>query len=142
MSLPKEYSAGMITWKDPESRVPYTVILASDFGTTSDALEAWARYKEELGTVQKVYVTRYGIEGLPVAEDLLSSFVALGSTGAGLALSGCNSGYGGEGPHGSASILRELGIPESIVSLVFQAHKLRFTLFDESWLAEVDPDEL
>lgn len=27
-------------------------------------------------------------------------------------LSGCNSGYGGEGPHGSITILKELGYPE------------------------------
>ncbi len=144
MSLPKEDSAGMLTWKDPKSRVPYTVILAPDFGTTSDALKAWEHYREHLGTVHEVYIAQRGIQGLPMAEDsdFLAKFLALGSTGTGLALSGTNCGYGGEGPHGTVIILRELGISEAVVSLVFHERAFHFVRLEDRWMVEVDPDFL
>ncbi len=142
MSLPKEGSAGMLTWTDPESRVPYTVILAPDFGTTSDALEAWEHYREHLGTVHEVYIAQHGIQGLPMAEDFLATFLALGSTGRALALSGTNCGYPGEGPHGTARILRELGISEAVVSLVFHERAFHFVRLEDRWMVEVDPDSL
>ncbi len=142
MSLPKEGEAGMLTWKDPESRVPFTIIMAPDFGTTKDALDAWDRYRENLGEVQEIYIAQNGIPGLPMGEDFLAKFVALGSTGTGLALSGTNCGYGGEGPHGTARILRELGISEAVVSLVFHERAFHFVRLEERWLVEVDPDAL
>lgn len=139
MTLASENRAGLATWRD--GSVPYSVILAPDFGTTSEALEAWDHYKENLGEVRAVLVTRSGIEGLPVAEDLLASFLALGSTGTALALSGTNCGYGGEGPHGSARILRELGVSDALVDFVFRHRRLRFELLEDRWIVEVDDPE-
>ncbi len=39
-------------------------------------------------------------------------------------LSGTQAGYGGTGPHGTASILRFLGVPEHTMKLVFSEEQL------------------
>ncbi len=141
MTLPTEGRAGLTTWTEPRTRVPYSVILADDFGVTVRALASWDSYKEQLGTVKTVLVSFAGIEGLPIGENDLAGFLALGSTGAGLALSGTNCGYGGEGPHGTARILRELGVTEAVVGMVFSQRRLRFERLEDRWMVEVGSDE-
>src|SRR2546421_5250083 len=42
-----------------------------------------------------------------------------------IVLSGTSAGYGGEGPHGTATILRFMGVPESIVKKVFSNKQMR-----------------
>lgn len=140
MTLATENRAGLTNWRD--GLVPYSVILAPDFAGTDDALEAWDQYKENLGEVRTVLVTQSGIDGLPVAENLLAKFVALGSTGTALALSGTNCGYQGEGPHGTARILRELGVTEAVIPVVYRYSRLRFERLKDRWLVNVDDEEV
>lgn len=141
MPLPEEGRAGMTTWTPPDRNAPYSVILADDFGVTRRALESWDHYAENLGKVEEVRVSFAGIEGLPISEHDLARFVALGSTGAGLALSGANCGYGGEGPHGTERILLGLGVPAKLASMVLHQRDLRFVQGPNGfWAAEVDPE--
>ncbi len=140
MTLPTEGRAGLTTWTDPRGRVPYSVILADDFGVTVRALASWDRYKEELGKVTEIWLAFEGIPDLPVAEHDLARFLAIGATGSGLALSGVNCGYGGEGPHGAARILEEVGMGKPLVDLVFSHRELHFVYLEDRWAAEVDPE--
>jgi len=75
-------------------------------GITRRSLEYFERYKPKLGKIKQVEVCKeevYHIHDVPYTMVI---------TGAGcrMFLSGCNCGYGGEGPHGSLKILRSLGM--------------------------------
>ena len=50
------------------------------------------------------------------------SFVIRNHWGQELWLDGCNCGYGGEGPHGSEKILKDIGLPSNIIHQVFHRH--------------------
>ncbi len=131
--------AGLTTWTSPDGR-PFSVIVAPDFGVTERALKAWDRYRSNVEPVEEVIVSFSGIDGIPCSERDLATFVALGGGGSGLALSGVSCGYGGEGPHGTAAILRSLGVGDAVVDLVFEQRDLRLVrLSGGGWMAEVRP---
>lgn len=82
-------------------------------GITRKSLEYWDAYKGIIGRVVRVDVSE---EPLHTEQDHFRgaifeyNFVAFGTKGT-IYLSGCNCGYGGEGPNGTAKILAELGLP-------------------------------
>jgi hypothetical protein len=55
-------------------------------------------------------------------------------------LSGTQAGYGGEGPHGAAAILRFLGVPEKQVQEVFKNKRVVYVMTTDGWIHTVgDP---
>lgn len=84
-------------------------------GVTRKSLELWNKDKHRIGKIQRIEVSREALR----QEDkkykdttyvVDYTFIAYGENGE-LWLSGCNSGYGGEGPSGTARILTEFGFP-------------------------------
>ena len=84
-------------------------------GITRESLEFWNKNKNSIGKVTHVEVSaeglyledRTGENGITYPVEY--NFIAFGECGA-ILLSGCNCGYGGEGPNGTAKILAELGL--------------------------------
>ena len=84
----------------------------SGHGITEHSLKFWNENKGKIGEIVRVEV---GFEPLREMQDsegipLEWNFGAFGKKGA-IFLSGCNCGYGGTGPNGTAKILAELGLP-------------------------------
>lgn len=59
------------------------------------------------------------------------SMVIADSNGEEMWLYGCNCSYGGEGPHGSARILKSLGIPDKIAKKVFEYPIVKYVKSDD-----------
>lgn len=85
-----------------------------EHGITQQSLAFFNGHKHELGDILEVQMIKYwddlrneltgdGWEPLPMR---------IKGTKAEIHLSGCNSGYGGEGPNGSVKVLKALGYPE------------------------------
>ena len=82
------------------------------YGVTDDSLKFWKEHKNSIGKITHVEV-RFEPLFIDTDRDNIASeynFVAFGYEGA-IFLSGCNCGYGGTGPNGTAKILAELGLP-------------------------------
>lgn len=104
----------------------FVVRLPPDEGVTELSLKAWRQYQEELGHVKRIIIKQGGIRELPVSEHLLATMVLLGENGTGLALTGANCGYGGEGPHGSETILKDLEVPEHNRKALFRLREVTY----------------
>jgi len=87
-------------------------------GVTVRSLEFWKQHKDLIGKVDSVTgdrehlrsrfeVTENDDNMIPIKLDYFLKIV--GEKGA-VYLSGCNCGYGGEGPNGTREIMEELGI--------------------------------
>ena len=84
-------------------------------GITERSLKFWNENKSKIGKVTHVEVSEEGLQ----TEDRKSesgitypveyNTMITGTQGS-ILLSGCNCGYGGEGPNGTAKILAELGL--------------------------------
>jgi len=79
-------------------------------GITRTSLAFWDQNKHQVGRIMRVVVADV-IERVTSPAGYASeySMIIYGSTGM-IILSGCNCGYGGEGPNGTAKILVELGM--------------------------------
>ncbi len=82
-------------------------------GVTRKSLAFWQENKHLIGKVICIEGDREGLYkeeresgGIPYTVDY--TLLIFGTRGA-ILLSGCNCGYGGEGPNGTAKILHELG---------------------------------
>ncbi len=87
-------------------------------GITDESLKFWNENKNRLGKITHVEVAAEGL----LLEDRTENGITypveyncmiFGTNGA-ILLSGCNCGYGGTGPNGTAKILAELGLPIEI----------------------------
>jgi len=86
-------------------------------GITDDSLKFWKEHKNSIGKVTHVEVAEEGLLLEDRTENGITypieyNFVAFGRNGA-IFLSGCNCGYLGTGPHGTAKILVELGLDKN-----------------------------
>lgn len=68
-------------------------------GFTRGSLDYWAAHKGELGNIQKA---RCGGQGGKILE--------IEGTEGVMRLTGCTCGYGGEGPQGTAEVLKDIGV--------------------------------
>ena len=85
--------------------------LKDESGTTAGSLAYWHAHRQELGNIQKA---RCG-PGEP-------GHLEIEGTMGFMDLPGCTCGYGGEGPHGTAEILEDIGVsPEDAQALMQQA---------------------
>ena len=84
-------------------------------GITDKSLKFWNENKSKLGKISHVevsaegWIDRDGYE-YPVEYEYNCMIVGKDAT---MLLSGCNCGYFGQGPHGTAKILTELGLNKS-----------------------------
>jgi hypothetical protein len=75
-------------------------------GITRRSIDFWHDNKHKIGNVGMLKVSFDS----HIHNDKEYNLVAMGNEGT-IFLSGCNCGYGGEGPHGTKQILIELGVP-------------------------------
>lgn len=85
-------------------------------GVTELSLQYFRRNVHRLGRVFEVNIDR----------DRAFSMEIRGTRGV-MLLSGCNCGYGGEGPHGSVEVLRLLGV-EGVENDVFHNRHVKLDL--------------
>jgi len=84
------------------------LILKDDgYGTTVESLRFFRKCRDYLGEILSVEMIYYYKD-----EEWVEYPLHIIGSLAEMRLSGCNSGFGGEGPHGSVTVLRELGYPE------------------------------
>lgn len=85
-----------------------------------DELLSISIYKYKIDAVFDNHFIPSSLEKYGELEHVINPyFVARDINGREIWLSGCNAGYGGEGPHGSYTILKELGFDDQIANLVF-----------------------
>ena len=82
-------------------------------GITEESLRFWNENKNKIGVVKFAAVTEMPLytEKAPDGDYKLEYNMAIHGKSGSIYLSGCNCGYGGTGPHGTAKILAELGLP-------------------------------
>jgi hypothetical protein len=100
-------------------------------GITRESLEFWNRHKHDIGNILTVDVSAEGLQ----TEDRKSesgytypveyNMMVTGTQGT-ILLSGCNCGYGGEGPNGTAKILAELGLTINQARAVMWQKRIHF----------------
>lgn len=103
----------------------------SGHGITEQSLQFWHENKDKIGRVEALEASFEPLM-IDVDDDETGIFewnVEIRGSGGSIFLSGCNCGYGGEGPNGTATILAELGVPiDEARRLMCQKHiDLRFT---------------
>lgn len=89
------------------------------YGITVNSLNFWDKYKSRIGKVKTLEASmspilnsfEHSLEGFLVSKDYNVKIV--GDKGV-MYLSGCNSGYGGEGPNCTRKILEDLGVNSDI----------------------------
>lgn len=89
------------------------VLKDNGHGVTRESLEFWRANRSEIGSVLSVECKKDGLRGdlSPSGVPLEYDCIIYGCDGE-VWLSGCTCGYGGEGPHGTARVLMDLGVPE------------------------------
>ena len=101
-------------------------------GITVRSLEFWNEYKDKVGLVFGLEASVDALHTENRTENGITypieyNCIIYGYK-ADILLSGCNCGYGGEGPNGTAKILAELGVPiESARTAMLHKH-LKFDL--------------
>ena len=73
-------------------------ILDDESGSTQESLQYWERNRVKLGNIQKARCQKEG------------HLEVEGSLGV-MQLRGLTCGYGGQGPQGTAEVLRDIGVP-------------------------------
>lgn len=88
----------------------------SGHGITKESLRFWLENRNKIGVItcleasyEPLFVEQVQASA-GFTYPLEYNVIVSGSNGA-IILSGCNCGYGGEGPNGTAQILAELGLP-------------------------------
>ena len=81
-------------------------------GITRVSLDYWEKNKGKLGPISYVWASFDGMPDESVRDYPLEYNLVLAGERGVVFLSGCNCGYGGEGPNGTRKILEELGMPE------------------------------
>jgi len=109
----------------------------SGYGVTRDSLKFWNEHKNSIGKITHMVVSEKELFSEHITENGVTYLVdyncmIFGTNGA-IILSGCNCGYGGEGPNGTAKILAELGLP---IEKARQA-MLENTIYYDAWTCEV-----
>ena len=94
-------------------------------GVTQSSLKYFRRHVRKIGQCFEVNID----------QDRLFSMEIQGNNGV-LLLSGCNCGYGGEGPHGTLEVLRTLGV-KGADNEVFHKRQVRIDL-RRGWGAACD----
>ncbi len=100
-------------------------------GITRESLEFWNQHKGDIGKILTVDVSDEGLH----TEDRKSesgitypveyNTLITGTQGT-ILLSGCNCGYGGEGPNGTAKILAELGLTLTQARAIMWQKRIHF----------------
>lgn len=96
------------------------IVKDSGHGITQESLDFWNKNKNYLGDIVLVRVSEEGITHENKTENDISfpieyNCLIQGKLGV-MLLSGCNCGYGGTGPNGTAKILAELGVPVELAT--------------------------
>jgi len=120
-------------------------------GITEKSLEFWHANRHKLGDIEVIVVTAEPLlveqkEDYGIKYNVEYNFWAGGTTGV-IYLSGCNCGYGGEGPNGTAKILAELGLSmvtarAAVLSNRVEFDVLNYTLKVDDKEYEFSPSEL
>jgi hypothetical protein len=99
-----------------------TILKDDGGGITKRSLQFWEYNKATIGKIERIEFSLNPLAtitlsegGFPYTVDY--TFKALGERGE-IWLSGCNCGYGGEGPHGTKKILVELGIKDDVADIL------------------------
>jgi len=107
--------------KMSEQKYKWRIIHDDGAGVTEESLKVFRKAKGKLGRIYNVYLN----------DESNFNFQIEGENGW-LLLSGCSCGYGGTGPHGAVTILKELGIKEPELSQmerdVFSKERLYYSL--------------
>lgn len=98
-------------------------------GVTRDSLEFYREHRHQLSNVQEVTVRFPGFDD-PHDPYLM---VLRDADGNELRLSGCTTGYVGEGPHGTMRVLIEEGCPVVHSMVVLHASTARFLRDADGW---------
>lgn len=101
-------------------------------GITEQSLDFWHANKHRIGKIEHIVVTAEPLLVEQRTEKGISypaeyNFIAKGTEGS-LYLSGCNCGYGGTGPNGTAKILADLGLPLVAARKAMRAKRIGFIL--------------
>jgi len=116
------------------------IIKDEGHGITEKSLEFWQVSKHRLGNILAVVVTAKPLlveqrKDCGITYDVEYNFTAQGTAGV-IYLSGCNCGYGGEGPNGTAKILAELGLPFVAARAAVLSQKVEFDLQTDTLLVD------
>lgn len=88
------------------------VLRDSGHGVTRESLEFWQANRTKIGPVLSLECKNdLRVETGPLGYPLEYSCIVYGRDGE-IWLSGCTCGYGGTGPHGTARVLMDIGVPQ------------------------------
>jgi hypothetical protein len=89
------------------------MILARDngHGVTEQSMKFWHENKNRIGRIETLNASLEPLALEYSNDGILEYNVEIIGTHGKIFLSGCNCGYGGTGPNGTAKILAELGLP-------------------------------
>lgn len=104
------------------------------YGVTVKSLEFWDDNKLRIGKIKTLEASKalifscfeHTLNGFLVSKEYTVKIV--GEKGV-IYLSGCNSGYGGEGPNGTRKILEDLGVNSDIARIAMV--KKHFIYYDD-----------
>lgn len=99
-------------------------------GVTRTSLDFWHKNKDKLGLIIGIEASAEALHKENRTERGLTypieyNVIIHGYNGD-MLLSGCNCGYGGEGPNGTAKILAELGVPIESARTAMLSKHLKF----------------
>ena len=116
----KERLRPLISTIKQNSAINWVVIHDGGEGITIESLQFFKDHARQIGRVFEINLNHNALFHMEI----------IGTEGI-ILLSGCNCGYRGEGPHGSAAILKRLGIlDKAICNKVFSKKNLTIDLRD------------
>jgi hypothetical protein len=95
------------------------------YGVTVESLDFWKTHKNDIGTILSV---ESSFEPIVVLEDAKEWNTRITGSNGTILLSGCNSGYGGEGPNGTRKILEEVGVSPIIARGLMSMKHFTYTV--------------
>lgn len=135
--------------KNVRPHVKYGISTAPKFfdksGTTRRAIKYFNEHKDFIGEISEIYIYFDEIDAVldnfyVCSERVNGEFYALevphlvlkDKDGEELWLTGCNCGYGGEGPHGSRQVLKSYISDEKLLNLIFDYRVVKFVKDDNN----------
>lgn len=125
-----------------------------ELGDTADSMAYFKKHISELNKIDSIYVYFDPIDAaydwffLPIGQYygklqrvVTPHLVIRDITEQEMWLGGCNCGYLGEGPHGTESVLKELGLHEQQIKPVF-SHRIVKYFFDQDSIDVITSDGL